>query len=437
MTIEDTTARPTVTRRLYTEEEVLTRELAEIFGKSWLLVGFESEVPKPGDYVTRRMGVDPVILTRSESGELHVLHNSCTHRGTQVCKAAFGNSAHFRCGYHGWTFGNDGRLRGVPGRRSVYGPDLDLGSLGLRSARVSTLHGLVFATFDQEGPDLEDFLGDFRWYLDRVFGFFPGGMEVYGGAHRVVIRGNWKIHAENFIGDGYHLRIAHRTMFELGVMGEQAGSTRGFCISSPQGHGVRAQFVEGDEVADVVFGYPDDLLDGARAQDLPDGMAFRAASSVIHGTVFPNMPFITTAPVQFGTDATGQTAFTQVRTVMPVDPHSHEVTYWTLVPADAPEEWKKRSYLYSIRQHGAASYFEADDLENFRRIDAGIGLTASADVPLNYDLGVGVPPSSGEPPFDGPCTVLPQDFSEANQRGFYRRYLAVMDGAAMDGEAAL
>ena len=28
-------------------------------------------------------------------------------------------------------------------------------------------------------------------------------MEVYGGAHRVVIKGNWKIHAENFIGDGY------------------------------------------------------------------------------------------------------------------------------------------------------------------------------------------------------------------------------------------
>jgi nitrite reductase/ring-hydroxylating ferredoxin subunit len=428
MTIEDATTRPTVTRRLYTEEEVLARELTEIFAKSWLLVGFESEIPQPGDYVTRRMGADPVILTRSESGDIHVLHNSCTHRGTQVCKAAFGNSANFRCGYHGWTFGNDGRLRGVPGRRSVYGPDFDLATLGLRKARVGSVHGLVFATFAEDGPDLDDHLGDFRWYLDRVFGFFPGGMEVYGGAHRVVIRGNWKIHAENFIGDGYHLRIAHRTMFELGVMGDQAGETRGFCISSPEGHGVRAQYVDDPAVSGVVFGYPEDLVAGAHSQDLPDGLGFRAASSVIHGTVFPNMPFITTAPVQFGTDATGQTAFTQVRSIMPVDPHSHEVTYWSLVPKDAPEEWKKRSYLYSIRQHGATSFFEADDLENFRRIDAGLGVEASADIPLNYDLGVGVPPSSGVPPFSGPCTVLPQDFSEANQRNFYRRYLAVVNG---------
>jgi phenylpropionate dioxygenase-like ring-hydroxylating dioxygenase large terminal subunit len=428
MTIEDTTARPLVTRRLYTDEEVLAEELASIFAKSWLLVGFDSEVAQPGDYVTRRMGADPVILTRDESGDVHVLHNSCTHRGTQVCKAAFGNSANFRCGYHGWTFGNDGQLRGVPGRRSVYGPDMDLNALGLRKARVGIVHGLVFATFNDEGPSLEEYLGDFRWYLDRVFGFFPGGMEVYGGAHRVVIRGNWKIHAENFIGDGYHLRIAHRTMFELGVMGKQAGETKGYCISSPNGHGVRAQYVDDEAVADLVFGYPEELVAGARAQDLPDALPFRAGSSVIHGTVFPSTPFITTAPVTFGTDAEGQTAFTQVRSIAPIDPHSHEVTYWSLVPKDAPAEWKKKSYLYSIRQHGASSYFEADDLENFRRIDAGLGSEASANVPLNYDLGLGVAPAAEEPPFSGPCTVLNQDFSEANQRNFYRRYLALLNG---------
>jgi hypothetical protein len=105
------------------------------------------------------------------------------------------------------------------------------------------------------------------------------------------------------------------------------------------------------------------------------------------------------------------------------------VTYWSLVPKDAPEEWKKKSYLYSIRQHGASSYFEADDLENFRRIDAGLGKQASADIPFNYDLGIGVP-EAGKPPFSGPCTVVSQDFSEANQRNFYRRYTELMNGEA-------
>jgi phenylpropionate dioxygenase-like ring-hydroxylating dioxygenase large terminal subunit len=426
VTLEDTTARPTVTRDLYSDRGVFERELTSVFAKCWLLVGFESEIPRPGDYVTRRLGADPVVVTRDESGEIHVLHNSCTHRGTQVCKATFGNSANFRCGYHGWTFGNDGALRGVPGRLQVYGRGLDMKALGLRSARVGTVQGLIFATFDAEAPSLDDYLGDFRWYLDRVFGFFPGGMEVYGGAHRVMVRGNWKIHAENFGGDGYHLRVAHKTMFELGVMGTQAGDVKGFCVSSPEGHALRAQYVDDESLAGVIFGYPDDLLEGARAQDLPDAVPFRAASSVIHGTLFPNMPLITTAPVQFGTDATGQTAFTQVRVLTPVDQHTHEVTYWTLVPTDAPEEWKQRSYLYSIRQHGASSFFEADDLENFRRIDAGLGLVASEGVPLNYDLGVGMP-EAGDPPFAGPCTVLSQDFSEANQRNFYRRYLELLN----------
>jgi phenylpropionate dioxygenase-like ring-hydroxylating dioxygenase large terminal subunit len=421
-------AEPKVTRRLYSDEDVLARELDRIFSRSWILVGFESEIPEPGDYVTRRIGADPVILTRSESGEIHVLHNSCTHRGTQLCKASFGNSANFRCGYHGWAFGNDGSLRGVPGRRTVYGPDLDMKSLDLRRARVGTVHGFIFATFSEEAPTFEEHLGDFRWYLDRLFGFFPGGMEVYGGVHRVVIRGNWKIHAENFSGDGYHLRIAHRTMFELGVMGKQAGSVKGFCVSDPRGHSLRAQYVEDDDVQGIVFGYPDELIDTAKQQNLPEAFNFRAATSVIHGNLFPNMPLITTAPVQFGTDAEGQTAFTQVRVINPIDAHTHEVAYWSLVPKDAPEEWKKKSYLYSIRQHGASSYFEADDLENFRRIDAALGSFAAPDEPLNYDLGVGVP-EGGAPPFEGPCRIVSQDFSEANQRNFYRRYFELMNGA--------
>jgi hypothetical protein len=75
-----------------------------------------------------------------------------------------------------------------------------------------------------------------------------------------------------------------------------------------------------------------------------------------------------------------------------------------------------------VRQHGASSFFEADDLENFRRIDAGLGGTASKGIPFNYDLGIDVPPA-GVPPFSGPGTVVSQDLTEANQRNFYRRYL--------------
>ncbi|MFB7113177.1 Rieske 2Fe-2S domain-containing protein [Streptomyces sp. NPDC056291] len=180
-----------IPRTYYREEHVLEEELYRVFGANWVFVGHESEVPAPGDYVTRRLGGDPVILSRTEDNGVQVMLNSCTHRGTQVCKASYGNTTTFRCGYHGWVFGNDGTLKGVPGRRALYGPDFDLSKRGLRRARVETLHGFVFATWRHDGPSLQEYLGNFRWYLDALFDFFPGGMEVHAGMHRVEVRGNW------------------------------------------------------------------------------------------------------------------------------------------------------------------------------------------------------------------------------------------------------
>jgi phenylpropionate dioxygenase-like ring-hydroxylating dioxygenase large terminal subunit len=424
-TIRD--VQPRIGRHYYRDEDVVRDELTQVFARSWLLLGHESEISEPGDYVTRRMGTDNVILARDESGDVNVLLNSCTHRGTQVCKAASGNSATFICGYHGWMFSNDGQLRGVPGRKTLYSPDFDLSKHGLRKARVDIAHGFVFATWDTEGPSLQEYLGDFDWYLGAIFDFFPGGMEVYGGIHRVVVRGNWKIHVENFSGDGYHLRIAHRTMFELGVMGEQAKEAHGWLVSDPHGHSLRAQFIKDPDVKNTVFGHPDELLHQAAQSASPEQQAFRNGTSVIHGAIFPNSVLITTAPVQFGSDASGQTAFYQVRMLNPLDAHSHEVVYFSLVPKNAPEEWKQKSYLFSIRQHGAASFFEADDLENFRRIDAGVSGLAGEDAPFNYELGIGAnagPP----PPWNGPGRIVSQDLSESNQRNLIRRYLQVMEG---------
>jgi phenylpropionate dioxygenase-like ring-hydroxylating dioxygenase large terminal subunit len=414
-------------RSYYRNESLVDEEQRRIFGDSWLFVAHTSEMPSPGDYVTRQLGADPVIVSRSESGDVHVLLNSCTHRGTQVCKATFGNSATFQCGYHGWAFGNNGDLKGVPGGKALYGPDFDRSTLGLRKARVGvTQHGFVFATWAHDGPSLAEFLGDYAWYLDAIFGLFPGGMEVHGGAHRVRVRGNWKIHAENFAGDGYHLRVAHRTMFEMGVMGVQAAKSHGFVITDPNGHALRAQYVSDPNIEKTIFGHPEELLDGARSFAPDDQIAFRTSTSVIHGLVFPNLLLITTAPVQFGSDAEGQTAFYQLRTVTPVDAHTHDLTYWTLVPSDTPEEWKRRSYLYTVRQHGAGSFFEADDLENFRRIDAGLGHVAGEHAPFNYQLGVGAPEQE-QPHWNGPCRIVGQDFSEVNQRNFLNRYLELME----------
>jgi PAH dioxygenase large subunit len=421
---------PRVDRRYLHDEDIFRDEMNRVFGRSWLLLGHESEIREPGDYVTRRMGHDPVIVVRDEGGQINVLLNSCIHRGTVVCKAASGNSASFICGYHGWLYGNDGRLTGVPGRTKLYGAGFSLKDRGLLRARTDVSHGLIFATFDAEAPPLAEWLGEFEWYLGQLFDFFPGGMEVYGTVHRTVIRGNWKLHAENFCGDSYHVRTAHRTMYEMGVIGQRDpdADTFGWMANSPHGHGVHVSYItEGPLKDDPFLGHPEELAGEAIDKHSEEEIAFRRGLVVAHGALFPNTPFILTGGVNYGADVSGMTQFYQFRMLSPISPDRHEVTYFTLVPKDAPDEWKKKSYLVSVRHHGSAAFFEQDDLENYERISEGVSGILGAEMPFNYDLGIGLE-GDVQPPWEVRARVVNQDPSEVNQRNYFNTYLSMMEG---------
>ena len=134
---------------LFNDPQVYQRELETIFERCWQCVGHASEVPEPGDYVTRYLGPDPVIVVRSEDSQVRVLLNVCRHRGMRICRSDLGNSAHFRCPYHGWTYRNDGQLTGVPYQQLAYGDTLDRTAIQLREARVAEYGGLIFATWDE------------------------------------------------------------------------------------------------------------------------------------------------------------------------------------------------------------------------------------------------------------------------------------------------
>ncbi len=209
----------TVARAVWSDDEVLERELGTIFASCWQYVGHESEVPDAGDYVLRKMGRDSVIMTRDEEGAVRVHLNTCRHRGVPLCRADSGNTSHFRCSYHGWTYANTGELRGVTYQRDVFGKDgLDKRDLPLFApAQVDTVYGMVFATWDAEAPPLREYLGDIVWYLQAVFDKYPDGLEVVGAPVRNIIRANWKTEGENLSGDGYHTTITHASAFELGL----------------------------------------------------------------------------------------------------------------------------------------------------------------------------------------------------------------------------
>ena len=59
-----------VHKRVYTDPAIFELEMDRVFGQAWLYVGHESQVPKPGDYFTTRLGREPVVMVRHTDGQI-------------------------------------------------------------------------------------------------------------------------------------------------------------------------------------------------------------------------------------------------------------------------------------------------------------------------------------------------------------------------------
>lgn len=203
-----------ISREIFVSDEIYQQELERVFARAWLFVGHESLIPNPGDYFVSSMGEESVILTRDHHREVHVFVNTCRHRGMKVCRYDQGNTTLFTCPYHGWSYGTDGRLAGVPYFKEAYRERLDKSKWGLiEVAQLANYKGTIWATWDPQAPGFTEYLGDMRWYLDVQLDTRDGregGSEVIGGITKWYLPCNWKFAAENFIGDFYH-GISHRS----------------------------------------------------------------------------------------------------------------------------------------------------------------------------------------------------------------------------------
>jgi benzoate/toluate 1,2-dioxygenase alpha subunit len=104
-----------VHRSAYRDPEVFRTEVDRIWNHTWLYLGHETEIPKPGDFKTRTLGGRPLIFCRDAGGQVRAFFNACTHRGTVLCRHSEGNTKFFQCFYHAWAFSNSGDLAALPG----------------------------------------------------------------------------------------------------------------------------------------------------------------------------------------------------------------------------------------------------------------------------------------------------------------------------------
>lgn len=364
--------------RVYSDPEIYQIELERIWSKAWIVAGHESEIPNPGDFVTRKIGDDPVILVRTRDGSIECLLNVCPHRGTTVCRTDAGNENVFRCIYHGWVFNLDGSFRGAPFVDQVYSAEeKDVSRMGLRRARVGVHAGIVFVNWQENGASLDDYLGDFKWYLDLLFSRTNRGFEVMGAPQRFVIDANWKTVSEQFASDGWHASQLHRSLSDLNGADPNDPSQWMLCapkVSTPEGHSIicfdmgmvgrqnipNFEDMPPEERLALMLppGVPPNLHGDLKDNFTQEELKLLSETPPSNGGMFPNVGLWNTA----GMLADGTPApFVSVRTHVPLGPDKFEFLMWTLVARDAPEEYREIVRKTTSFSQGATGFVEQDD----------------------------------------------------------------------------
>ena len=191
----------------YTSQEIFQLEMQNIFMREWLCVGRVEEYANAGDYRAMRIAGEPIVVCRSQDESLSAFRNICQHRGVEVAVGQ-GNAKRFTCRYHGWTYGNDGRLFGAPHKDEVVG--FDFKNCRLPLLKLESWGGYVFVNFDPRSRPLTECLDDDGV---REFASFlqPENTKI-SDKFEFEVACNWKFIPENLM-DMYHVGVIHKTSF--------------------------------------------------------------------------------------------------------------------------------------------------------------------------------------------------------------------------------
>jgi p-cumate 2,3-dioxygenase alpha subunit len=355
-----------VNHQAYTDPQCLEEERERLFGKCWIYVGHESEVPHAGDYRTRTVAGRPMILVRGDDKIIRVFLNTCTHRGGQVCRQKSGNARTFQCPYHAWTFNSHGLLVGVPGDEA-YSEAFDCNELGLVSpAKVDSYRGFIFACFDPTADKLYDYLAGAREYLDMVTDQSELGMKIVAGQQSYSARANWKLLVENSF-DGYHAMPTHQRYFsflrDLGAEMKAFGENQR-AVDLGNGHAaIEFQSSYGRPIAQwaPMFGeHRKAHFEGLRQrfeERFGKERARRICETSRNLIVFPNLVINDIMAIT-------------VRTFYPVSPDYMEINAWAIAPIDESAEdsaLRLDSFLTFLGPGGFATPDDVEMLESCQR----------------------------------------------------------------------
>jgi phenylpropionate dioxygenase-like ring-hydroxylating dioxygenase large terminal subunit len=394
--------------RLYRDPAVFEQEMARIWNRVWVYLGHDSELPRPGDYLRRAIGRQPVVLVRGGDGCVRTFFNRCRHRANLLCHLEKGNAKALTCPYHGWSYGIDGQLlarsfdEAYP--PSSPGDDFDLTPI----PRMAAYRGLIFGSLAADGITLDEHLGGVRDYLDLILDRAPAGeIDLAVGTQKMRYAGNWKMLPENSLEGAYHGRFIHKFAFDLADRRTGRDRTSAHADSVrylPGGHMVEdfrtTKFTKPAPKSPAHEAYWNALVAAHGEARVAEVMGGRTPMVF----VFPNLMYI-------------QTHF---RRLHPVSVDETYVYYQPAVLKGAPAEINRELLRHHEGYFGPAGFLASDDIEILER--SQIALQAEGDEWLYIGRGLHREKAMA----DG---VIAGNAMDENQlRGFWRHYTHLMTG---------
>jgi phenylpropionate dioxygenase-like ring-hydroxylating dioxygenase large terminal subunit len=377
-------------RRVYTDPDIFDLEMERLFGRAWLFVGHESQIKKPGDFITTDLGRYPVIMSRHSDNSVRVLINRCPHRGPKVLNEKCGHRNHFTCLYHGWNFGTDGKLLRVPvpeGCAPAFSTDrFDLA----KAPRIGIYRGFVFASMAQHGASFEEHIAPMKANIDDLVDRAPDGEIAFdAGMHRYIYRGNWKLQVENVL-DSYHVPFSHAsTVSRDGVQfarreGDEKGTKvvaeggrtadewkkrRSYTVGRGHGWTSNTALDDGKRASPAFNRYKEVLAAKVGAERMQQILTPR-----LHNTlIYPNVSIM-------GLNI-------HVRIIKPLAVDLTEVNIYPVRLVGAPDEMNYGNIRLLNVTHAAASFVQTDDLESFTRAQIGLQSDMTDWVDISRGLG--------------------------------------------------
>ena len=213
--------------QLYSDRQAAQDEQEHIYrGATWNYLCLDAELPETGSYRTTFVGQTPVVVVKDDDGEIYAFENRCAHRGALIALEKSGRAENFQCVYHAWSYNRQGDLTGVAFEKGVKGQGGMPASFckeehGPRKLLVAVYCGLVFGSFSDDVPPIDEYLGpEICARIERVL---HKPVQVIGRFTQ-ALPNNWKLYFEN-VKDSYHASLLHLffTTFELNRLSQKGG----------------------------------------------------------------------------------------------------------------------------------------------------------------------------------------------------------------------